>query len=756
MPPKGYRKSMPGRLNSTMLTPSRRSPRVPAKMTTPSTQPSKSLDSPADSPDSSFNIRFYNPKTPTKSSSTSPKPGAGSPDLSLSHRRTFQARPSRLSTVFTPAVETPTSTGSRRTRRSAANPIQNQFSDDDFAETGWTLEQYLGLGYEEDMAGQTSPTKSSSMGTRTSARVRKPTERFLESQKSQPKPRENNGNAPAVSKRQTSKTMQRISQKKTPAPKNAFKASSTLNEKQVDEAPELERIKIKEEDAAQGLYELGRSALGPDFEIIENPNELINELREAYFKREAELKTIRDVQDAQESQDVRDALDAQLDEYDDSDDDAVNHTKPPKAHNSAKPSKNVKPVKDVDIIEPSNSTESVQPARASQGVEPADKAILRFKKSAAAVIEPDGWVKTGRVNDSGEELVLTPTNHSPWRSPRTYFDDALPYPPVRSRSDQQAEGDTALGFPPLLGDRNIPPGAEIDFRPENVLEEKARVSKVSSKTPAKPVSKLSSKTASTKPVKKSSKAIAKGGPKSEPKSSKTVSKTAPKSTPKSTSKSTLKSTPKSAPKPSTKTPAKASAKTSAKAPSSAPTTKVQRITLKLGPAPESENERTLNYSGSLDEIVEGFTVAKGKKRKSDVLSDEDEPKPSMLKKRATVKSTPVKSKTSAHLTPTTGPQTAINIPTVHGRGSSQATARGSRGSRGPRGSRAPRGSPISRGRGRGRGSGTVTETTAIHPAEARAATTSGSSSSTRGKQGEARVARGPSRARGRGRARGGA
>ncbi|KAJ5681872.1 uncharacterized protein N7477_001812 [Penicillium maclennaniae] len=744
MPPKGYRKSMPGRLNSTMLTPSRRSPRVPAKMTNPSTQPSKSLDSSADSPDSSFNIRFYNPKTPTKSSSTSPKPGAGSPDLSLSQRRTFQARPSRLSTVFTPAVETPTSTGSRRTLRSTANPVQNQFSDDDFAETGWTLEQYLGLGYEEDMAGQTSPTKSSSMGTRTSARVRKPTERFLESQKSQPKPGENNGNAPAVSKRQTTKTIQRISQKKTPAPKNAFKASSALKGKQVEDAPELERIKIKEEDAAQSLYELARFALGPDFEIPENPSELIDELRAAYFKREAEIKTTRDLQDDQEAQDVRDALDAQLDEYDDSDDDVVSHTKPTKAHNSAKPSKHVKSVKDVDTMEPIHSTESVQPASASQGVEPADKAIFRFKKSAAAVIEPDGWVKTGPL---GARLALILTMLFLIR--------------LYARAPTSKLRATLLSASLLCWETGtFLPGAELDFRPENVQEEKARVSKVSSKTPAKPVSKLSSKTASTKPVKKSSKAIAKGGPKSESKSSKTVSKTAPKSipksTPKSTSKSTLKSTPKSAPKPSTKTPAKASAKTSAKAPSSAPATKVQRITLKLGPAPESENERTSGNSGSPDEKVEGVPVAKGKKRKSDVLSDEDEPKPSMLKKRATEKSTPVKSKTFAHLAPTTGPPTAMTIPTVHGRGSSQATARGSRGSRGPRGSRAPRGSPISQGRGRGRGSASVTETTTIHPAEARAATTSGSTNSTRGKQGEARVARGPSRARGRGRARGGA
>ncbi|KAJ5311584.1 hypothetical protein N7476_007444 [Penicillium atrosanguineum] len=745
MPPKGYRKSMPGRLNSTMLTPSRRSPRVPAKTTNSSPQSSKSLDSSTDSPDSSFNIRFFNPKTPSKSSSTNPNPGAGSPDLSLSHRRTFQARPSRLSTVFTPAVETPTSTISRRTRRSTANTVQNQFSDDDFAETGWTLEQYLGLGYEEDLAGQTSPTKSSSMGTLTSARVRKPTERFLESQTSQPKPHRKNATVPVAVEKQPTKKIQKSSQKRAIAPKNAVKAISAQKGKQVKKNAELERIKIKEDDAAQGLHELARDALGPDFEIPEDHNELIDELRAAYFKRESEVKATRDAQDALEAQKARDALDAQLDEYDDSDDDAVNNTEPIKASNSAKPPKDVKTVKDDESLEPVNPNETLQTAEASRDTEAAEKVILQFKKSTPADIETDGWVKTGRVNDSGEELVLTPTDHSPWRSPRTYGDDALPYPPVRSRSDQQAEGDIALGFPPLLGDRNIPPGAGLDFQTENVLEEKARVTKAPSKTPAKAISRPSAKIVSTNSVKHTSKAVAKGTPKSVSKSSKIISKNAPKSTPKST----LKSTPKSAPKPATKTPTKTSTKTT----SSAPATKVQRITLKLGPAPESENEPTSDDSESSDETSKQPVVAKVKKRKADVLFDEDEPKPTVPKKRATEKSTSVKSKTSANLAPITETSTTVIIPTGRGRGSSRAAPRGSRGSRG---SRVPRGAPISRGRGRGRGSGTATATTTAQPAGASATTTSGSTNFTRGKQGEARAARGPGRARGRGRARGGA
>jgi hypothetical protein len=670
-------------------------------------------------------------------------------------------------------VESPTSnTSSRRTRRSAAlDTPQNQFLDDDFAETGWTLEQYLGLG-DEDMAGQASPTKSSSLGTRASARVRKPTERLIESQKSLQKSRHNKATTPAVLKKQATQKAQKTPQKKSIGPKkDVVKASSVQKGNQVESEPEFERIKLKESDAARGLYELARHALGSDFNLSANPQEFIDELRVAYFKRESEYKAIRDAQDAQsaldaqEAQEARDALDVELDEYADSEDDAVNSTpvKAPKTAKSVKcvkPPKGSEPVMSPEAIEPVNNTAPVQPTEAFRDAEPSQKIVLRFKKLTPVDIETDGWVKTGRVNDSGEELVLTPTHHTPWRSPRTYGDDALPYPPVRSRSDQQAEGDTALGFPPLLGDRNIPLDAKANFQAENVLEEKARVlkgsSKTSAKTPAKADSK-SSKPVSKKAVKnntKPSKAMIKGTPKTSSRSSKTTSKSTPKSTPKSTTKATLRSAPKSAPHP--KSQPILTTNTSDNAPSTAPATKVQRLTLKLGPAPKSEIEPTSVNTKLNNKVAKESAVVKGKKRKADDLSDDDEPKPTGPKKRATEKNTPVKSKTSANPASTTDPSTTLIIPTGRGRGSSRAAPGGSRGSRGFRGSRGSRSDLVSRGRGRGRGVATATSTgthAATQPA-AISGTAIGSTNFTRGKRGEARAARGPSRARGRGRGHG--
>ena len=101
--------------------------------------------------------------------------------------------------------------------------------------------------------------------------------------------------------------------------------------------------------------------------------------------------------------------------------------------------------------------------------------IGKYKKLSPPRLDSDGWILVGRVNDSGEELVLSPKGNAPYRSPRTYGDEGLSHPPVRSQSDEEAEKNDALGFPPLLGDRNIPLDRESSFRSEDVTEEKARV-----------------------------------------------------------------------------------------------------------------------------------------------------------------------------------------------------------------------------------------------------------------------------------------
>ncbi|KAJ5201943.1 uncharacterized protein N7498_006606 [Penicillium cinerascens] len=728
MPPKGYRKSMPGRLNSTMLTPSRRSSRVPAsKSSNPSPQSSKSLDlSSTDPPDSSFNIRFYDSKTPSKTSSTDLRHGNGSPDTPLSRRRTFQARPSRLSTVYTPAVETPNSNkSSRRTRRSAAiETPQDHFSEDDFAETGWTLEQYLGLGYEEDMAGRTSPTNASSLGTRTSSRVRKPTERLMESQVSHLKLHKRKAALPAPHQKQAPQKVQKDNQQASIASKEIAKANSVNKGKEVQKKPELLGIEIDDEEAFHNLYLLTSEALSDEFKIKDDPDKVIADARE--YWAETEAKAAQGVQGDE----------AKAPEADGMKNDK--RVKPVKAAKPVKPAKAAKPVKSVKAAKPVKPVKAAKPAPA--------KITMKFKKSTPPSIDTDGWVKTGRVNDSGEEIILTPTDHSPYRSPHTYGDDALPYPPVRSRSDQQVEDDTALGFPPLMGDRNIPFDGEAQFKQEDVAEEKARV-KTSSKAATKVAPKTASKTAPKSAPKTASKPSAGSSSKSGSKiSAKTGPKTVSKGIPKTSAKTFTKANPTT------------TSKTSAK-PSSSATTKpvFQRLTLKLKPATAEEIQRTSDES--FDETMrktphkttkKQSTIAKEKKRKAELISDEVEAEKPASKKSVHEKSAPATSNDTAGLVRAAEPSTKITFPTGRGRGVSRAAPRGAGGTRGTRGARGTRVS-----RGHGRGAATVTATATGNDTTAGTSTDPGS----HGGRGSARAARGRGRGRvhvrvrGRGRAR---
>ncbi|KAL4899746.1 hypothetical protein BDW74DRAFT_171287 [Aspergillus multicolor] len=85
--------------------------------------------------------------------------------------------------------------------------------------------------------------------------------------------------------------------------------------------------------------------------------------------------------------------------------------------------------------------------------------------------DDDGWHHTGQVNKHEEEFVMIPPTYEWFRPNHTYGDNRL-MPPVRVRSLVQAEKDRAMGYPPRIGDRNVPRSREF-FLLENVPEEKA-------------------------------------------------------------------------------------------------------------------------------------------------------------------------------------------------------------------------------------------------------------------------------------------
>ncbi|OGE58607.1 hypothetical protein PENARI_c001G02426 [Penicillium arizonense] len=451
MPPKkGQRKSMPARINKTpTLTPSRRSPRVPPpqKGPTETTNPPKTLNlTPASPEESSINIRFYNPK-PAAASSRSL---AEVPETPSARRRGFQTRPSRLSTVYTPTIDTPASQGSRRTRRTAAlETPKNDHSDFDPLEgiggTGWTNDQYFGaLGSEGTADGPSSPTSASDM--RNSSRVRKPTIRALESLESvKRKPRKNAkastpiGEKPAFLSKPTKHNVLKKSAKKTRTSKRM--ANSKTQNNMI-----LIGSDIDVKSTGKVLFELTLEALNPEFILPINVDveEFIKERRDEYYQHSQEEKygTTASADDIPSSK---------------TGDESVPESLVP------------------ETVVPETSVVSTSTTSTPAAISTDTPGILGFEKQSDTKTSSDGWIETGYVNDKAEEVSLIPEDYHLYRSLHTYGDENLPYPPVRARTDQQGDNDSARGYPPLIGSRNLPVGSQSPFRSENVDEEKAKV-----------------------------------------------------------------------------------------------------------------------------------------------------------------------------------------------------------------------------------------------------------------------------------------
>ncbi|KAJ5708382.1 hypothetical protein N7488_008183 [Penicillium malachiteum] len=426
MPPKRARKLGSGvTVNATTLTltPSRRSPRSPKAPSPSINNISRSNKHTFSSSPSSEDIRFYYPKTPPSTKTV--KTTSSSPDIPSTRRRKFQARPSRLSTVYTPVVDTPNSSGeaSRRTRRVTAlntpnHPLSDQEVPDSVVSTGWTFDQYMS-GYDATM-DPTSPSAASSKTTRSSARLRKPTSRAVEASM-EPKKQTRRGlatPATATTKDETSESS--TSQAQAPAKattQKALKGKKGSNKKaaKVQAPPKDDDMDI--EAAGILLYKVAFEALSPDFVLPADPEWELNNARFNYFQNKTGAQRIREAT-------------------------------PP----------------DDDNQQPD-----------LYGSE-ADTGICKFKKTSEPSVAPDGYLQLGVVNSSGEQVFIHPADCSPYWMPRTYGDDNLPYPPVRVRSSEQELKDTTLGFPPLIGDRNTPFDVQSQFVAEALTaEEQARV-----------------------------------------------------------------------------------------------------------------------------------------------------------------------------------------------------------------------------------------------------------------------------------------
>lgn len=86
-----------------------------------------------------------------------------------------------------------------------------------------------------------------------------------------------------------------------------------------------------------------------------------------------------------------------------------------------------------------------------------------------------GWKHTGFVNEHGEEYLMVPSDSEVYRPNNTYGDSKIPQPPIRLKSRDQLDKDRIFGFPPRIGERNLPRNSQLTFYYENVDEVRERI-----------------------------------------------------------------------------------------------------------------------------------------------------------------------------------------------------------------------------------------------------------------------------------------
>lgn len=311
---------------------------------------------------------------------------------------------------------------------------------------------------EETADGPSSPTSASDM--RNSSRVRKPTMRALESfESTKRKPRRKNTTvsttptvespAPAPSAVPVPTKVMKDNVSKQPMRKTRkSKRMSNLN---MRKNAVLIGCDIDVKVASKILYDLTIQSLSPDFTLPFNFPAFLEQQRSEYFRRQEEEKYGVDVPTTKATSPSDVDLDVEM----------IDQDTPPPA------------------IAPSSTTPPTPPAGVTNDAITNDavtngSSILSYKKRSDSKVDSDGWIQTGYVNSSGEEVALIPEKSHPYYPPHTYGYEGLPFPPVRARTSQQAEADAAHSFAPLMGDRNLPFDATAPFVTENVEEEKAR------------------------------------------------------------------------------------------------------------------------------------------------------------------------------------------------------------------------------------------------------------------------------------------
>ncbi|CAL5873645.1 uncharacterized protein PFLUO_LOCUS7927 [Penicillium psychrofluorescens] len=503
---------------------------------------------------------------------------SSTPEVPSTRRRGFQSRPSRLSNVFTPTVDTPsTNQGSRRTRRmTTLKTPKNQMSDQEVPDTmdasPWTYDDYMSeFGFDGAMDPPDPPASlsASSANTRTSVRVRKPTLRAMEALESQKKRRTRRGPTLAAEgevppEEPPRRTISGRPTKNSTKPEYTPTAKGPKRGRGLKPKTALRRLEIDTAVAGRKMYDLVVFSLGTEYRYPDNPKQFLADRRKEFEDLQAKKDSGGEVGEAAP--------------------------------------------KEKDVV--------MTDADVNININSHERTVLGFSKKSSPVIEADGWVKTGRVNPSGEEFVIMPRNHSPFRSPRDYGDESLPGR-LRSQPKDQFDTDEVFGYPPRVGDRNKPADLDSKFTQENIAEEKSKMKTRGSNRKPKPLESVENNKISSSRKRRHNKL--KGKDDHDEPTPATPSTTNGGSAPKRKRRRHTEPVPTAAKGSSASKATKGTtAKSIAKGTKTAPTTpsateetekpKIQRLRLTLKPSSEG-----LSYT----------PTTKGKKRGADAIADDD-------------------------------------------------------------------------------------------------------------------------------------
>ncbi|KAL2797904.1 hypothetical protein BJX66DRAFT_334571 [Aspergillus keveii] len=321
-------------------------------------------------------------------------------------------------------------------------------------------------GLDGQMDAPTSPNSmstSTSTAARTSGRARKPTARALESFESEQRYRR--PRAPSAKPSTMDATTNAANTDTVEARTRSRQKPSPQPPTSTAPAPTLDIAAL-----AKQIYELAAAAVADDFVLPPETEKWFTELQQKYDEqqemKEAEVTELLPPAEPAGPVELDETVEAvEADEVAE----AVEPTEPTE---SAEPAGPVDPVDPVEPVEPLPTTEEeVEPEENL----PTSETFLENVQASEPWTDADGWEHTGQHNKHGEEFVIVGPKYEWYRPNYTYGDKELPQPPARLRSYAQSEADRVFGYPPCIGDRNVPADIKGFFLLENVPEERAKL-----------------------------------------------------------------------------------------------------------------------------------------------------------------------------------------------------------------------------------------------------------------------------------------